>query len=86
MISRKKYLEAKAIVEKYESKQNLIEPTNFEIGDKVVTTKGCQYKGSFSGVVVGYGKWRDFDGTKVKKDNNGKVVLCLTKNLRLLLK
>jgi hypothetical protein len=86
MISRKKYLEAKKIVDQYEAEQ-LNKPTvigncgDFEIGMKVRTTKGCQYKGAFSGEVVGFGKWSDYDAVKVKKNTDGRIVMCLAKNL-----
>ncbi len=87
MISHKKYLDAKKIVDQYENEQFLqlsLNVGDFKIGDKVKTVKGCRIKGAFNGIVIGFGKWSNYDAVKVRKEINNKIVMCLTKNLVLL--
>ena len=57
----------------------LVQNTNFKIGQKVKTTKGCRMQGNnWTAVVVGYAK--GIQSVKVKKDN-GVVVCCNPDNL-----
>jgi hypothetical protein len=58
----------------------------FKIGDKVLTVKGGRLKdeGSFSGIITGFSKWRQYDAANVKKiGRNGReiTVQCLVHNL-----
>lgn len=52
-----------------------------KIGSRVKTTKGCRIKGACSGVVIGYGHWRNYEAVRVLKDTTGKAGLFLLKNL-----
>lgn len=56
--------------------------SKFKIGDRVRTLKGCRFKGKFSGMVCGFGRWMRFPAVKVQKDD-GHIVLCLEKNLMI---
>lgn len=84
MITKKQYLEAKAIVTKYEEKvkkgYSVIRP-KIKKGELVRTTKGCRFKGVFSGTVVGFCTWGGFPAVKVRKSVGNRIVVCLAKNL-----
>jgi acyl carrier protein len=60
--------------------------SKFNIGDKVHTNKGGRFdrEGPFTGKIVGFSKWRNYDAANVRKDLNGRVVQCLLKNLELI--
>lgn len=84
MVTKKQYLEAKAIVTKYEEMFNKIRLTvteNIKKGELVRTTKGCRFKGGFSGTVVGFCTWGEFPAVKVRKSVDNRIVVCLAKNL-----
>lgn len=53
---------------------------SIQVGDKVKTFKGRVGTKGFRGTVVGYSKFRDFDGVKVLKRDK-RVILCLAHNL-----
>jgi hypothetical protein len=65
---------------KYHLKEKIVE-SKPKLGTKVNTKKGCRINGPASGIVVGYGRWRDYDAVKVRKDVDGRVSLFLMKNL-----
>jgi hypothetical protein len=84
MITKKQYLEAKAIVTKYEkmvSKIRLTSNPKIKKGQLVKTTKGCRFKGGFVGTVVGFCTWGEFPAVKVRKSVDNRIVICLAKNL-----
>jgi hypothetical protein len=62
---------------------------DMKIGDKVYCKKGGRMRGegSFSGVIVGFSKWRNYDAVNVKKDfprtTYSATVQCLVKNIEV---
>ncbi len=83
MISKKEYEQALKIVKEYEEqvKKNSKESKKFKLKDVVMTTKGCRQKGGFAGIVVGFGTWKEYPAVKVRKNSDGRTVMCLAKNL-----
>jgi len=84
MITKKQYLEAKATVTEYEEnlkKAHRVIRPKIKKGELVRTTKGCRFKGGFSGTVVGLCTWGEFPAVKVRKSVGNRIVVCLAKNL-----
>lgn len=61
---------------------------DIKIGDVVQTIKGDRYTGiKKSGIVIGFGKWRDYKTLKIKTgDNYGKVRVSILEKNAILLK
>lgn len=63
-----------------------------KIGDRVQAMKGGRFptEGSFTGTIVGFSKWRNYDAANVRKDSprnsHGATVQCLVKNLKVIAK
>lgn len=55
---------------------------HFPLGMWVTTLKGCRMRGTFTGKVVGYSKWKQYPAVKIRKSSDGRIVLCLARNLR----
>lgn len=84
-ITHQQYLDAVDIVTTYwaqmvqkstQEKSTTEQKYGFQINDKVRTANNTRAYEPFIGEVVGFSKWRHFDRVVVKKNKDGKKVLC----------
>lgn len=86
MVTKKEYIKAKEIVAKYEEQRAKAKKETKSIklkkGDSVTTKKGCRMSTvKLTGKVTGFCTWGEYEAVKVKKDGDGRTVICLKKNL-----